>query len=82
MQKYDVPSAGVGALTVTSYCVWRGQDPVTALSITLAATVAALVSSSADSIAAAALTTNVLWLARLITCILQVINEYFFENKQ
>jgi len=43
LQKYDVPSAGVGALTVTSYCVWRGQDPVTALSITLAATVAALV---------------------------------------
>jgi len=42
-QKYDVTSAGVGALTVTSYCVWRGQDPSTALSITLAATVAALV---------------------------------------
>jgi hypothetical protein len=45
MQKYDVGSAGVGALTVTSYCVWKGQDPITALSITLAATVVALVSS-------------------------------------
>lgn len=44
LQKYDVVSAGVGALTVTSYCVWRGQDPWTALSITFAATVAALVS--------------------------------------
>ena len=44
LQKYDVTSASVGALTVTSYCVWRGQDPLTALSITLAATVAALVS--------------------------------------
>lgn len=43
LQKYDVTSASVGALTVTSYCVWKGQDPFTALSITLAATVAALV---------------------------------------
>ena len=67
---------------MTSYCVWRGQDPVTALSITLAATVAALVSNLADSIAAAAFTTDVLWLARLTTSVLQVINEYFFENKQ
>ena len=50
LQRYDVTSASVGALTVTSYCVWRGQDPATALSITLAATVAALVSVSADSI--------------------------------
>lgn len=33
----------MGALTVTSYFVWRGQEPVTALSITLAATVTALV---------------------------------------
>ena len=45
LQKYDVTSAGVGALSVTCYCVWRGQDPATALSITLAATIAALVSS-------------------------------------
>lgn len=43
VQKYDVASAGMGALTVTGYCVWRGQDPWTALTITLAATVAALV---------------------------------------
>lgn len=43
MQKYDVVSAGMGALTVTSYFVWRGQEPMTALSITLAATVTALV---------------------------------------
>ena len=43
LQKYDVVSAGMGALTVTSYFVWRGQEPVTALSITLSATVTALV---------------------------------------
>jgi hypothetical protein len=33
----------VGALAVTTYCVVKGQDPATALSITAAATVAAMV---------------------------------------
>lgn len=35
----------MGALAVTSYCVWRGQDPLTALSITAAATVTAVVAN-------------------------------------
>lgn len=43
LTRYDFLSAGIGALCVTSYCVMRGQDPYTALSITAAATVAALV---------------------------------------
>ena len=42
---YDFLSAGMGALAVTSYCVWRGQDPLTALSITAASTVTALVAN-------------------------------------
>jgi len=33
----------VGSLAVTTFCVLKGQDPATALSITAAATVAALV---------------------------------------
>ena len=44
-ERYDFLSAGMGALAVTSYCVWRGQDPVTALSITAASTVVALVAN-------------------------------------
>ena len=42
-QQHDVLSAGVGSLAVTTFCVLKGQDPATALSITAAATVAALV---------------------------------------
>ncbi len=43
-QRYDVVSTGLGALTVTGYCVYvHGQDPWTALSITFSATVFALV---------------------------------------
>lgn len=42
-QRYDVLSAGAGALACTSFCVAQGQDPWTALSITAAATVSALV---------------------------------------
>ena len=30
---------------MTSYCVWRGQDPLTALEITAASTVVALVAN-------------------------------------
>lgn len=36
-------STGCGALVVTSYCVARGQDPFTAMSITFTATIMALV---------------------------------------
>lgn len=43
--EFDFLSAGMGALAVTSYCVWRGQDPLTALSITAAATVTAVVAN-------------------------------------
>lgn len=43
LQRYDVLSCGVGALVVTTCCVYRGQDPSTALWITAASTVAALV---------------------------------------
>jgi hypothetical protein len=46
LQRYDVVSTSVGALSVTSYCVWRGQDPWLALSITAASVVTALVSSN------------------------------------
>lgn len=42
-QRYDVVSAGMGSLVVTSICVKNGQDPFTALWITAASTVAALV---------------------------------------
>lgn len=41
--KYDFVSAGLGALAVTTVCVARGQDPGTALWITAASTVVALV---------------------------------------
>jgi hypothetical protein len=44
-RRYDFPSAGLGALCVTGYCVMRGQDPFTALSITAAATVVALLAN-------------------------------------
>ena len=42
-------SAGAGALACTSFCVAQGQDPWTALSITAAATVSALVRAPAAS---------------------------------
>lgn len=42
-QRYDVVSAGMGALVVTSVCVKNGQDPATAIWITLSSTVVALV---------------------------------------
>ena len=42
-QRYDFGSAAVGALAVTTVAVARGQDPLTAASITAAATVTALV---------------------------------------
>jgi hypothetical protein len=41
--RYDFVSAGIGALAVTGVCVSHGQDPGTALSITAASTVVALV---------------------------------------
>ena len=40
--RYDFVSAGLGALAVTTFCVSRGQDPGTALWITAASTVVAL----------------------------------------
>ena len=43
-QKYDVLSCGMGALACTSFFVYNGQDPGTALSITLMATISGLVS--------------------------------------
>lgn len=43
LQRYDFVSAGLGALAVTTYCVARGQDAATALWITAASTVVALV---------------------------------------
>jgi hypothetical protein len=42
LQRYDFLSAGLGALAVTTVCVARGQDAVTALWITGASTVVAL----------------------------------------
>lgn len=42
-RKYDFVSAGLGALCVTTFCVSRGQDPATAMWITAASTVVALV---------------------------------------
>ena len=39
----------MGALACTSYCVYQGQDPWTAMQITVAATVAGLVSVSFSS---------------------------------
>lgn len=41
-RRYDFLSAGIGALAVTTFCVVRGQDPGTALWITAASTVVAL----------------------------------------
>ena len=43
MAKYDFVSAGMGALLVTGYCAMRGQDVGTALWITVASTVTAVV---------------------------------------
>lgn len=43
-QRYDVVSTGMGALAVTGYCFYRGQDFGTAMSITFMSTIAALVS--------------------------------------
>lgn len=43
LARYDFLSAGMGALLVTGFCVARGQDVGTALWITAAATVVALV---------------------------------------
>jgi hypothetical protein len=45
LKRYDFLSAGVGALAVTSFCVARGQDPATALGITAASTVVALLAN-------------------------------------
>ncbi|GLI62645.1 hypothetical protein VaNZ11_005313 [Volvox africanus] len=46
LKRYDVLSTGLGAMVVTSYCVYvHGQDPFTALSITFIATVIALVAT-------------------------------------
>lgn len=42
LQRYDFLSAGLGALAVTTFCVARGQDAATALWITGASTVVAL----------------------------------------
>jgi len=42
-ERYDFVSAVLGALAVTGVCVSHGQDPGTALSITAASTVVALV---------------------------------------
>ena len=42
-QRYDLLSTGLGALCVTGYCVARGQEPGVAASITVTATITALV---------------------------------------
>lgn len=42
-QRYDFLSAGMGAMVVTSFCFARGQDVTTALWISAAATVGAVV---------------------------------------
>lgn len=43
-QKYDFLSTGLGALSVTTYCVMFGhQDPVTALQITASSMIVGLV---------------------------------------
>lgn len=42
LARYDFLSAGMGALVVTGFCVGRGQDVGTALWITVASTVVAL----------------------------------------
>lgn len=43
LKRYDVVSTGVGALAVTAYCVARGQDPFSALSLAFGATILGLV---------------------------------------
>eukprot|EP00197_Chlamydomonas_leiostraca_P009680 CAMPEP_0202865250 /NCGR_PEP_ID=MMETSP1391-20130828/5452_1 /ASSEMBLY_ACC=CAM_ASM_000867 /TAXON_ID=1034604 /ORGANISM="Chlamydomonas leiostraca, Strain SAG 11-49" /LENGTH=242 /DNA_ID=CAMNT_0049545061 /DNA_START=178 /DNA_END=908 /DNA_ORIENTATION=+ len=43
LKRFDFLSAGTGALVVTGYCWSRGQDPLHALSLTLTATVVAVV---------------------------------------
>lgn len=46
VKRYDVVSCSVGALLVTSWCVYaHGQDPWTAMSITFTSTVVALVAN-------------------------------------
>lgn len=45
MQRYDFLSTGLGAMCVTTYCVIKGQDAATAASITVMATIVALVSA-------------------------------------
>ncbi|GLC63863.1 hypothetical protein PLESTF_000091600 [Pleodorina starrii] len=46
LRRYDVLSTGIGAMIVTSYCVYaHGQDPFTALGITFTSTVVALVAN-------------------------------------
>jgi len=45
LHRYDFLSTGLGALSVTTYCVMRGQSPATAAGITLVATVVALVTN-------------------------------------
>mmetsp|Transcript_5005 Transcript_5005/g.10816 ORF Transcript_5005/g.10816 Transcript_5005/m.10816 type:complete len:127 (+) Transcript_5005:199-579(+) len=45
LKKYDVVSAMMGSLVVTSFCWSRGQDPITALGITMTSTVVALVAN-------------------------------------
>jgi hypothetical protein len=42
LSRYDFLSAGMGAMMVTGFCVARGQDIGTALWITAAATVVAI----------------------------------------
>jgi hypothetical protein len=44
-QRYDWLSTGVGALSVTTYAVCRGQPPLEAAGLTVVATVAALVAN-------------------------------------
>eukprot|EP00212_Chloropicon_laureae_P004190 CAMPEP_0197489048 /NCGR_PEP_ID=MMETSP1311-20131121/3921_1 /TAXON_ID=464262 /ORGANISM="Genus nov. species nov., Strain RCC856" /LENGTH=151 /DNA_ID=CAMNT_0043033287 /DNA_START=58 /DNA_END=513 /DNA_ORIENTATION=- len=41
--RYDFLSTGTGAMCVTTYCVLKGQSPLFALSISVTATVVALV---------------------------------------
>lgn len=43
MQRYDIASALIGALVVTTYFVAKGQDPLYAAGLTLMSTVAAVV---------------------------------------
>jgi len=45
LQKYDFLSAAAGSTVVTAYCVHCGQNPLQALSLTVAATVLALVAN-------------------------------------